>query len=160
MEKIDQEFIEFMQKSAEISGQDNSIASLFAFIYIQPEDISIEEIAKETGYSLATVSNRVKALESIGLVIKFRKPKSKKVYVKARRDLLGLNEEDFVNKKLAVIGYTKRAVPEIIKKYSSKPTKDQKLKIQILKGYLMQVEQTEKLIEKIKEGFRCLRLSE
>ncbi len=159
MDKIDQEFIDFMQKAAEISGQDNGIASLFAYVYIQPEDISIEEIAKETGYSLATVSNRVKILESIGLVLKFRKPKSKKVYVKARRDLLGINEAEFLNKKLAVIDYTKRSVPQIIKKYSAKANKDRKLKVQILKDYLTQVEQTEKLIEKIKEGFRCLRLS-
>jgi len=160
MEKIDQEFIEFMQKAMEISGGNNEIASLFAYVYIQPEDISIEMIAKETGYSLATVSNRVKILESVGLVIKFRKPKSKRVYVKARRDLLGLDEEEFVNKKLSVINYTKKSVPQIIKKYSSKPTKDQKLKIQILKGYLAQVEQTEKLLEKIREGFKCLRLSQ
>lgn len=157
MEQIEKDFIDFMQKSAEISGEDNGLVSLFAYIYMQPEDISIEEIAKETGYSLPTVSNKIKLLENIGLIIKFRKPKSKKIYVKAIRDLLGMIEEDYINRKLAVLEFARESIPQIIEKYTSKAIKKEKIKIEILKGYLKQVEKTQLLIENIKDELKCLR---
>ncbi|HOI19140.1 MAG TPA: hypothetical protein PLX15_04750 [Candidatus Woesearchaeota archaeon] len=160
MQDIDKDFVEFMEKSGKISGEEMGLSSIFGLIYIQPDDISIEEISKETGYSLASVSNKVKLLEAIGIVIRFRKPKSKKVYVKAKRNLPKITEEELIKRKMAVIDYSKEVLPSIINKYAKSKSKDDKLKINILKDYLTQIEKTKELLIKIKEGLKCLNSNE
>lgn len=61
---------------------------IYGALFLASDPMSLGEIAERTGYSLSHVSTALKSMESIGLVVRVKKPGDKKVYYKATR-LLG-----------------------------------------------------------------------
>jgi DNA-binding transcriptional regulator GbsR (MarR family) len=60
---------------------------VLATLFIHKE-LSLKEIAKKSKYSLPSISLSIDLLELLGLVEKYRKNSSKKIYVKLKGDLL------------------------------------------------------------------------
>ena len=151
MDDIDKEFIELYQTIGSVSGLDNLFVTLFAKLYIEPEDMAMENIAKETGYSLASVSNKVKVLETMGIVKRIKKPGSKKIFLRIEKDMIKIFKEHLAKKEEKNIKLIKEKIPEIIKKYKHKvKTEKDKKKIKILENYYKQILKTEKIISHIR----------
>ncbi len=147
MEELDKKFIELYRKIGEIQGIDCSIAAIFAKLYIEPKEISMEELAKSTGYSLASISNKVHFIENISPLRKFRKPGSKKVFLYMEKDILSILRNAFLKKERYAVSIAKEKIPLIIDEYSKKATKKEKAKLRILKDYYNQIMKLETLLK-------------
>ena len=121
MSAIDLEFTKFCMVSSKGYGLDNLSAKLSSILYLEPIEISIEELAKRTGYSLASISNKMKILESFGMVRRVKNPGSKKLYYYMEKDLVKLTRMHF--EKI----YTSEIIPA--KKCYLKLLKNLKIKI-------------------------------
>ncbi len=125
------------------------MTKVMAVLYMQPEEIAMEEVAKKTKYSLASVSNTVKRLETIGVVQKRRKPGSKKVYLYLEKNLAKLNIQKLRAAKENFIGPIRKILPERIEKYEgAEKDKKSKEQLNLMKDYFMQLKKFEELFEK------------
>jgi len=157
MDEIDKDFIEMYQGFGTAMGLDNLFITLFAKLYIEPEELAMDELAKETGYSLASVSNKVKMLEAMGIVKKIRKPGSKKIFLYAEKDFLKMTKNHLVKEEENCINLVKAKLPDIIKKYKNKvKTERAKGKLRILENYYNQILKFESLIANIRKEIEKL----
>jgi len=138
MEYIEQEFINFYQRIAKNIGLDNITSILFAKLYLEPDEISMEELASQTGFSLASISNKIKLLDAMGLITKSTKPGSKKIYLFMEKNFKKLMIQHFRKKQELIFKPAKEKIPEIIKNAKVK-NKIEKQKLNILKNYLTQI---------------------
>ena len=83
MEKI----YEIFSNLVSTLGYSRVHATILATLFIHRE-LSLKEIVKNTKYSLSSISLSLDLLELLGLIKRFRKDKSKEVYVKLVGDLL------------------------------------------------------------------------
>ena len=78
MSKTEEEFIEIVATAAKGHGFDDLSSKIIGILYIEPKKLSLDEIAQKTGYSLASISNSVKAIENARVIKKLKKPKTHK----------------------------------------------------------------------------------
>ena len=75
MEQLNNKIVELFQEMGRGQGMtDSLIMDLFARLYMSPEPVAMEDLAKQTGYSLASVSNKIKMLAPMMQIKKTRKP--------------------------------------------------------------------------------------
>lgn len=117
MANIAKDFDNFMKKMYKSMGFDNITASMLSFLYIEPGEVSLEKISERTGYSLASISNKVKILEQVGVVYRIKKPKSKKVYLFFEKDILLIQENKILMARKLMLNPVKEKLPQIIEKY-------------------------------------------
>lgn len=151
MKGIEKDFVEMYQQS-QMFGHDDVLVKVFANLYLEPEEISMDELAKKTGYSLASVSNKAKMLEATGMIIKRKHPGSKKIFLYAEKDIIKVIKSTVLVKEKQMIGTFKQKLPEIIKKHknSAKSEKEEK-KVKIVEDYYRQMIKLEELMKKIRE---------
>ena len=106
-------------------GFNDVTAKVFATIYAEPQELSLEELAIKTKYSLATISNTIKFIERFPMIKRIKKPGSKKLYVAAERDRLAMMEIQIKAHRDAEIKPMMEQLPKLI---SSMRTKLQKAK--------------------------------
>jgi DNA-binding transcriptional regulator GbsR (MarR family) len=117
----------------------------------------MEDIAKKTGYSLASISNTMKMLESIGFVERRRRPKSKKVYFYMGKNIIKWNINKMVYASENMIRPAKEKLPTIIKEYKGKAKSEKdKKKVQIVQNYLNQIFVFENIINKWRKDLEKL----
>ncbi len=140
MKEIDSKFIEFYKQFGAMQGiKDSMLCEILARIYIDPDDVAMDRLAKETGYSLASISNKVKFLEMTGFLERKTKPGTRKVYLSMDKNLL-MKIKDATIKKHDSINKTIIMLPEIIKEYKPKAkTQRDKEKINIIENYHSQM---------------------
>tara|TARA_Y100000034_G_scaffold44576_1_gene54709 strand:+ start:6316 stop:6804 length:489 start_codon:yes stop_codon:yes gene_type:complete len=155
MSQIDQQFIEFYQNIGRSQGiNDNLLTTIMAILFLEPEEIAMEDVAKKTGYSLASISNKVKMLEAIGFVKRRSKPGTRKAYLYAEKDFLKVFKQALIKKQENVINLAKSTLPNIIKENKPKAkTKEQKQKIKMIENYFQQMLKFEKIIQHMIQGF-------
>ncbi|MFP4403213.1 MAG: GbsR/MarR family transcriptional regulator [Candidatus Woesearchaeota archaeon] len=147
---LETEFISFLETVFKNYGLDNLSCKIMAVLYIEPTEIALDEIAKITGYSLASVSLKLKFLEKIGLVERIKKPGSKKVFYYFQKDIVKLTENKIKKAYDAEIKPVKKLLPELINKYSNlKLSKVEEEKLKIINNYYKQVLMTEKVYLKL-----------
>jgi DNA-binding transcriptional regulator GbsR (MarR family) len=151
MENLKKEVIEYFVQATRGQGvEDDALATIMGHLYIEPEEICLEELAENTGYSLSTISNKIKVMELSGIIKKSRKPGTKKVFVYMEKDFLEYSKKLLMRKRVAVFELAKQKVPELIKRYKDKAKTDkQKKRIKIMQDYLHQVEILDKSFEKM-----------
>jgi DNA-binding transcriptional regulator GbsR (MarR family) len=148
MEDIDSKFLELYQKIGNMQGMNSLFTRIFSILYIEPDEISMDEVAEKTGYSLASISNSIKMLETMGLVRKSRHPGTKKIFLYMEKDFNKLIKLFMIKKQENIISLVKSEVPSIIKE--SKPTSEKsKKKLKILENYYKQILGFEKIVKKI-----------
>ena len=148
--EFDKEIMEHFIETGRIQGADESFLKIFAVLYLEPEEMTMEELARKTGYSLASISNKIKFLESGGVIKKTHKPGSKRIYLYMEKDFLSIMKKQLTIKQERVIGLSKQRLPEIIKKYAGKiKTDKEKKKMRILEEHYKQVQKAEKIIPQI-----------
>lgn len=154
--KVLQAFEDIQFRIAKSYGLTTVQSKILAVLAIEPEAVCMDELTKRTGYSLASISNAIKVLERFGMIIKTKKPGSKKIYVDDRRDLIGKMHEQILQVQQNEIEPLKNELPHIIKELKGiKESKDKKLKeqISIIKDHYDQALLLEKVLEKVKEMF-------
>jgi DNA-binding transcriptional regulator GbsR (MarR family) len=134
----------------------NITEHITTMLYLEPEEIPMEELAKKTGYSLATISNNVAFLEHTGLIKKTRKPGSKKIFIYMEKDVIETMKNHFVNDHMNMIISAKEKLPALIEKYSGKlKTEEDRKKLKIIDNFYKQNLKMEiilkELIKKIDE---------
>ena len=144
MSQIDQQFIEFYQNIGRSQGfNDSLLTTIMAMLFLEPKDVAMDDLAKKTGYSLASISNKVKMLEAIGFVKRKSKPGTRKVFLYAEKDFLKVFKQALVKKQENVINLAKKRLPEIVKQNKS----GDKQKIKMIENYYNQMLKLEKAIQ-------------
>lgn len=139
-----EQFIELMIENVKANGLDETTARIAAILFIEQEDISLEELAKKTGYSLSSTSTSLKFMEATGLVHKFKKPHSKKIYIKMENNIMEIMLNMLKKKQQYIIGRAKESLPGIINEY--KKTKSSKHELKIIEKYYNDVLLGEQII--------------
>jgi DNA-binding transcriptional regulator GbsR (MarR family) len=138
--ETDNKFIEMVKQIGLYSGMDELTTTIAGRLYLEPEPVAMEELAKETGYSLASISNKTKFLEQVRIVKKTRKPGSKKIYLYMEKDIAKIIRENLNTVLNARIKTAKESMPLIIEEYCAKArTEKDKKKLRILEDYYAQV---------------------
>ena len=152
MEQLDKAFIEMYQKIGKNSGLDNLTATLFGMLYLEPKEIAMEDLAKKTGYSLASVSNKLKFLEQFGLITRKSKPGTRKIFLYMDKDLIKLMKGHLIKKEEQQIKFVKKILPGILDGYKKKAkTEEQKNKLKIMQNYHDQLLKFEKVIKLVRK---------
>ena len=81
--------IEFFRDAMKVNGLDDISSSIIGVLYMEPKEISLDEISQKTGYSLSGVSTAMKMLSNMGCIKRIKKPGSRKVYFFMEKDILG-----------------------------------------------------------------------
>ncbi len=148
MRQIDDEFANLYEKIGASFGMDRLLMRVFALTYIEPGEISLDDLATKTGYSLASISNKAKTLESMGLAEKRSKPGTRKVYLFVKKDFGSMIKEYLIRKESMHISLVKKQIPLILQDYHPRTAKD-KQKMKILRDYYEQMLRFERLIKDI-----------
>lgn len=127
---IEERFISVFQRLGSISGMDSLTCRIYGTLYLEPKDMTMEDLAERTGYSLSSISNKIRALESAGIIKKSKKPGSKKVYLFVIKDMLKNFKDIMVKKQQYGISFAKQELPDIIEDCKDKEKK------KIIEGYL------------------------
>ena len=124
MDEIEREFLDIYTVLGAHQGVDEQFSRIYGLVLVSPEDLSLDEIARKTGYSLASVSSKAKMLESIGLVRKLRKPKSRKLYLTVNKDPLTMMS-DMSKMKAQALKITVPKLQKLIDSYEGKKLSDE-----------------------------------
>lgn len=110
-----QKFQETMFNMARAHGLDTVASCIMAFLSIQTTEVTMDDIAKHTGYSLASISTAANALIRMRIINKTKKPGSKKLYLTGNQNPISMMEEKIHIMKEHEIGEQKNELPKIIK---------------------------------------------
>lgn len=150
---FEKEVFDLGQEIANNFGMDNLTGKIFLMLYLEPEAVALEEIAKETGYSLSTVSAKMKIIEQHGMIQRVRKPGSKKAFFFMEKDLGKIVAMKLEGAIQAEIIPVKKHLPGILKKYKEKvaSSKDETLKkkYNIMKKYYSQMKKFDIIMNKL-----------
>ncbi|MFW6013954.1 MAG: GbsR/MarR family transcriptional regulator [Candidatus Nanoarchaeia archaeon] len=155
MKQLDKELLEFTEQVFRNLGLDALSSKLIGILYPEPKEMSIEMLAKKTGYSLASVSTKMKFLENVEFVRKVKKPGSKKVYYYMEKDALKMLDTKFEKVLHAEVDPVKEHVPKLISKYKDKKLDEKsKKKLEIMKNYHKQMLQLEKILIDVRKKLK------
>jgi HTH-type transcriptional regulator, osmoprotectant uptake regulator len=158
MHDFEKEFIDFETEVGKNSGMDPLASRLFMMLFLEPHEISMEELAERTGYSLASIHNKMKLLERVGHVKRIRKPGTKKVYYFIEKDMIKTFSDMMQATYHQRIEPAKAFLPALIVKYkSAKLNEEEKQKMAIIKNYYLQLMKVDKIMAKLHEEFCCLK---
>jgi DNA-binding transcriptional regulator GbsR (MarR family) len=121
---LDDKFITFMTKSFETFGFDKLSSTIFVILYLEEDMLTMEDIAKKTGYSLASVCNSIKSLERTSFLKVTHRPKTKRHYFTVEKNLADHMKLMIQMIRKAKIEPAKEALPAIITQYKNLKTKD------------------------------------
>jgi len=150
MDIVEKKFVEYYKELGSLFGFDSIIMSIYALLYVEPDMIAMEDLAKKTGYSLASISNKIRFLENIGQIKRYTKPGTRKVFIRIEKDFRKIARDHLVKKEETVVRLAKNKLPDIIKDCKTKAkTEEEKKKLKIVEDYYKQIMQMEILIKKI-----------
>jgi DNA-binding transcriptional regulator GbsR (MarR family) len=156
-----EEFIELMADNSKVNGLDELTSCIIAHLYASPKELSLEEIAKRTKYSLSAVSTAMKFLERIGMVRRVRKQGSRKAFFYMEKNLMNYAIELLEKKYERIIMKSKHVLPGIIARYKSRKLgAEEKKELKVIENYYHQLLFGEKLMEKALGLFGRLNLKE
>jgi len=136
MEPLDQQFIDFYRAIGKSYNFDDLTSLIFARLFIDPEEVAMEDLALETGYSLASISNKLKILESGHFIVRRPRPGTRKVYVYAPKDMLKIVMSVLAQYQQGEIARVKSGIPPMLEALKGKKLgKREKAQVAILKKY-------------------------
>ena len=144
-----QEFIDLMAENCRTNGLDEISSKIIAVLYAEPNELSLDEIAKRTKYSLSAVCTATKLIKKIGLVKRIKKPKSRKIYFYMKKDMTVFFLDTMKRKYEKVLLPTKQILPSIIKKYKNEKSKKSKQELKIIENYYREVIVSEGIVKKL-----------
>jgi len=156
MEELNKKIIELYQEMGKGQGIDDPLLmEIFSRIYMEPDPVAMDDLAKETEYSLASISNKVNMFGPLLQIKKIRKPGSKKLFLCIEKDLLKIWKDVLIKKEEHVIKNAKEKLPNIIKEYRGKAKSSvDKRKLKVLENYYTQILKFEGILGKINQEFK------
>ena len=152
------EFRAFMEKMCQMAGLDSLSSKIIALVYISPEDMAMDEIARATGYSLASISLKVTMLAQFGIISKTRKPNSKKYYVHMEKNFIDATIDQLVGKQQNQLSYAKSELPGILEKFRERAkTDNDKKKLLVVEEYYGQVMRFDSVISDMIDMLKKIR---
>lgn len=143
MKELENDMFTFFKKMWLRKGLDELSASIIATLLTEPDDITMEYLMKKTGYSLASVSNKVKMLTNFGMIIRKTKPGAKKIYLHMEKNFFKLMKEAMV-KGEGFLKSGKTELAELVKKYKGKTGNERERKqmknLLAIHNYLAKIE--------------------
>lgn len=150
MNKVEERFCGLITQLGKVQGMDELSSKLFSLMYLEPEEITMEELAKKTNYSLASISNKIRLLEATGMIKKTKKPGSKKIYYYMNKDIIKSFEEVLIKKQQYVLKNIKEEMPKIINEFKTEKLSTRESKELILvESYYNQTLAIENVLEKM-----------
>ena len=121
---------------------------MLAILIIEPVEISMEQLAEKTGYSLASISNALKDIDRIGILKIIHKPKTKKLYFFIEKDFSKHIKFMFDKIYNEVIKPTRERLPDIISRYKGQIKKSNTgmEKLKIIQNYYQYIQKTEEIL--------------
>ena len=157
MDEIDRGFIDFYQNVGKAYGMDSLMAALFARVYIEPGEMGMSELAEETGYSLASVSNKIRQLEPSGLISRNTKPGTRKVYVHADKDILKIAMGQLLRTRANETQPAAIEIPRMIERFEKEELSEkQQEKLEILRRYHRDMLKLDSVLEEMLEKLETL----
>jgi HTH-type transcriptional regulator, osmoprotectant uptake regulator len=148
MDQLEKDFIDYFNTAGRAFAWGDMPTTVIAILYIEPDAVAMEDLAKRTGYSLASISNMMKMLETMNVVRRVKKPKTRKVYFYMEKDIVKLNKQKLVMAYEVGVKPAMEILPSLIEKHKNK-TKDANAqkKYEIVQDYFRQMTQFEKLLK-------------
>ena len=147
MSSAKEEFINLVTQNSKSNGLDELSSKAMGILYVEQNEISLEELAERTGYSLSAVSTSMKFLKNSGLIKKMKKPKSKKVYFYMEKDMVKTTVQLMRQKLEKIVKPSLEKIPKIIEHYKKENSQKAKEELKNLETYYKQVKQAELLME-------------
>lgn len=146
---LTEEFREIIYESCKAMGLDDFPSRLISVLQSEKEGISLGELSEITGYSLSNLSTTIKGMEDKQMVKKFKKPRSRKIYVIMDKDITSFFIELQKKRYQKSLKPPIKKIPEIIKRYENKKNFQEELVM--IKDYYHQTlflaEETKKFIK-------------
>lgn len=124
-----EEFMELVMSIAKAKGADELTSRIISTLFIEPKEISLDELAKRTGYSLSAISMSMKLIEKTPFIKRIKVPGSKKVYFYMEKDLFGIFMRHIKMENELALKPMMEKLPEIIKRYKRENYPKEELKI-------------------------------
>ncbi len=141
--KAEQDFIGLITDIGLSSGLSKIQARIFAVLYLQEKEISLEELSRLSGYSLSSISLKIREMERVNLVTRRKKPGTSRVFFFIPKEFHNRLIEQWVEKQENNIRHIMKELPEIIKRNNSSSKK-------IMLSYLNEAKKMKVFVEKVK----------
>lgn len=115
-----EEFRKMIYDSFRALGVDDLPSKLMSVLQSEQNEISLGELSEMTGYSLSLLSTTLKFMEDNNLVKRFKKPKSRKVYILMDKDLVSLYTELQKKRYRQALVPIMKKLPRMIQRYKDK----------------------------------------
>jgi DNA-binding transcriptional regulator GbsR (MarR family) len=147
MEELEKGFAEVFTNIFKGYGLTALPCKIVGILYIEPDEMAMEDIAKKTGYSIASISTTMKMLETAGMVQRRTRPGTRKAFFYMDKDLIKLNIRKLRASHDLMIRPVRQNLPPLIKKYKNKAKDDRsRRQLKLMENYLEQVMAFEKII--------------
>jgi len=161
MSELEKESVEFFTQNLRIKGLDDSLSKITATLFLEPDDISMDELAEKTGYSPATISTKIKFLDQTGFIKKIHTQGSKRILLRMEKDILSSLKESMMTRPMKIIAYVKEKLPAILEKHRGKvKSEEDKKRFRILDEYYKQVIRMEFIINDVMKHLEELQSKE
>ena len=149
MIQAEKDVMKLFESISTMYGMDILTSKISSIIYIEPEPVSLDELAKRTGYSLSSISNKIKKLSLFMPIIKSRKPGSKKIFVSMEKEMFKVLKAQLQKSREIEIVPVKNKLPGIIKDFKNQvKTEKDKKKLKIIEQYYKDVSKFDKIMNK------------
>lgn len=149
---LEEEFVDFFSGLFSGFGLDQLGSRLTSIIFLEPGEVSMDQLAEKTGYSLASLSNKLRHLESLNMVRRVKKPGTKKSFYFIEKDVYAIMHRKLQAIQDRFITPAKNHIPAMIDKYSNAKLKaDEKQKLEIIKGYFRQLLEVDECMQRTKK---------
>lgn len=147
MTDIEKKIIDIGYEIFKSYGVDNSTAQILSILNFESNEISMEELAERTGYSLASVSLKIKNIEHFWGIKRIHKPGSRKTYLLMEKNLLDAFAIQLKNGFATELDIAKTKITPLIEEYRCNvTTQEQKAKLHTYENYLSEISKFEDLI--------------
>jgi len=157
MENLEKDMHAFFKKMWLGKGFDELSSDILAILLTEPEEVGMDWIAEITGYSLASISNKAKMLNEIGIISKKSKPGTKKIYLYIEKDFFKLFKEAMTKAEEA-LRYSNKEAKTIIEEYKRKTkTKKETNQITNLVSFLEYMSKVEPILMELKKKLEAIK---
>ncbi|TGC09529.1 GbsR/MarR family transcriptional regulator [Methanolobus halotolerans] len=158
MTDIEEKIIDIGHEIFKGYGVDDITAQILSILNFEPNAISMEELAQRTGYSLASISLKVKNIEQFWSIKRISKPGSRKTYLQMEKNLLDAFATQIRNGFETELSLAKTKITPLIEEYKENAaTQEQKTKLHTYENYLSQIDKFEELIRHIYSQINLLK---
>ncbi len=151
--KAEEDFVSLMSEMARRNGLGEVASRIVGTLYLEPQEICLEEISKRTGYSMAAVSTDMKLLVDTAMVSRISKPGSRKLYFFMEKDFTKMIKQALEKRCLINIPEAKQRLPLIIEQFRQNAAKSKdaaaKKKLEEIEQYYKTVLKFEKVFERM-----------